>query len=155
MFGFDNYEITRDGMVWSRIRGKWIKPSLSKDGYLQVCLTRDRKRFCKGVHRLVAETYLENPNNYKETHHINSIKHDNRVRNLEWCTREYNVKKFWESDASVVMVGRRKKENKRDITIGFSCTQAEYDRIMFIKKSTYPKMKIATYCREKLAGEIR
>ena len=44
------------------------------------------------IHRLVAKTFLENPNGYKEINHINGIKHDNRVENLEWCDRSYNEK---------------------------------------------------------------
>lgn len=44
------------------------------------------------IHRIVAKTFLENPNGYKEINHINGIKHDNRVENLEWCDRSYNEK---------------------------------------------------------------
>jgi len=44
------------------------------------------------IHRIVAKTFLENPNGYKEINHINGIKHDNRVENLEWCDRSYNIK---------------------------------------------------------------
>ena len=43
------------------------------------------------VHRMVAETWLDNPNHYKEINHVNGDKDDNRVNNLEWATRSQNL----------------------------------------------------------------
>ena len=44
------------------------------------------------VHRMVAETWIPNPNNYREVNHINGDKDDNRVENLEWTTRSENLR---------------------------------------------------------------
>jgi DNA invertase Pin-like site-specific DNA recombinase len=44
------------------------------------------------IHRLLAEHFIPNPNNYKEINHKNGIKTDNRIENLEWCTHSYNCK---------------------------------------------------------------
>jgi hypothetical protein len=58
------------------------------------------------VHRLVATKYLPNPNNYTDVNHINGIKTDNRVENLEWCTRAHNLKHAVDTGLRVHKKGR-------------------------------------------------
>lgn len=58
-------------------------------GYQMVGVVHGSTTF---VHRLVAETWLDNPNHYKEVNHINGDKDDNRVENLEWVTRSENLR---------------------------------------------------------------
>lgn len=89
------YEVSDDGRVFSTDykrtgkRGE-IKPSQDKDGYYQVNLHFEGKSVCIKVHRMVAECFIDNPNNYPFINHKNEVKTDNRVKNLEWCTRNYN-----------------------------------------------------------------
>ena len=66
---------------------------LTKDGngYLQVQLHKDGKvKECR-VNRLVAQAFLENPDNLPEVNHKDKIRTNNNVENLEWCTTQYNV----------------------------------------------------------------
>lgn len=65
-----------------------IKPSLNKKGYPQVCL-QNRKSY--RVHRLVAETFIPNPENLPEVNHIDGNKLNNHIDNLEWCTTKENI----------------------------------------------------------------
>lgn len=58
-------------------------------GYIQVQLSY-RPRVLKLIHVLVAQAFIPNPNNYPQVNHINGIKSDNRVENLEWCTNSMN-----------------------------------------------------------------
>ena len=53
--------------------------------------SKNGQNICYAVHRAVAETFLEKPNNYSEVNHKSGIKTENFVENLEWCTRSQNV----------------------------------------------------------------
>lgn len=60
------------------------------DGHLRVTLSKNNVQKRYSVHRLVAEAFIENPNNYPIVNHKNENPHDNRVENLEWCDWKYN-----------------------------------------------------------------
>lgn len=49
------------------------------------------------IHRLVAENFIDNPNNYKIINHIDNNPSNNRVENLEWCTQSHNIKYAYEN----------------------------------------------------------
>ena len=90
---FPDYYITDTGDVYSRTTGRFIKMklSLAKSGYLRVQVCRNHKKYIKLVHRLVAETFIPNPENKCEVNHIDGNKQNNNVENLEWVTRSENI----------------------------------------------------------------
>lgn len=104
--GFEGYyEISSEGCVRSMERvvsysdgrpdrhlaSKIVKTSLDKDGYKLAHLSKEGKSVTFKVHRLVAEAFIPNPDNLPDVNHKNEDKSDNRIENLEWCTRAYNV----------------------------------------------------------------
>lgn len=70
---------------------KPIKLFLNPEGYFQVSLMCNAQRYTRKVHRLVALAFLPNPENKPMVNHINSVRSDNRVGNLEWVTDQENV----------------------------------------------------------------
>lgn len=82
--------VIRNGIP-SRVKGQPLKQRVER-GYLSVTLySGSRDRHMKtGVHRLVAKTFIPNPNNYPCVNHKDENKFNNHVDNLEWCTYKYN-----------------------------------------------------------------
>lgn len=93
--GYLNYQVSNMGRVKSLNYNrtgeeKIMKNSKDKDGYLFVRLYKEGKEKTHKVHRLVAQAFISNPNNYPVINHKNELKDDNRVENLEWCSIAYN-----------------------------------------------------------------
>lgn len=87
---YPNYEVSNLGNVRNRVTGKIKKPSLSV-GYHQVMLYKNNQYKFFKVHRLVANAFIPNPKNKRTVNHINGIKTDNYVSNLEWATDSENI----------------------------------------------------------------
>ena len=85
------YEITSNGEVFSLRKGIYLKPRLSMDGYKRVCLCDDNKRREYRVARLVAETFIENPENKPQVNHKDYNRQNDCMDNLEWVTNYENA----------------------------------------------------------------
>lgn len=89
--GFEKYYIaSSNGNIWSLRSGKMLKPKIDKYGYEVVVLSVHGVPHHRTVHRLVAQAFIPNPRNLPTVNHINEIKLDNRVENLEWMSIEDN-----------------------------------------------------------------
>lgn len=86
----------------SVLKEKTIKPYKLKTGYLIVQLYKNGndKRFL--VHRIVAKEFIPNPKNKEQVNHLNGVKTDNRLENLEWCSRSENIKHADENNLRVL-----------------------------------------------------
>ena len=84
------YQISNLGNVYSLITNKILKPRLTLDGYYQVDLCKNGVKKHLYIHRLVAQSFLDNPKNYKIVNHKDENSTNNIVSNLEWCNSTYN-----------------------------------------------------------------
>ncbi len=89
-----NYYVTKCGNVFSKKSTGLKRMKLCNDNYgyqiLTLSINKERKQY--KVHRLVGECYILNPNNLPQINHLNGVKHDNRVENLEWINQSNNQK---------------------------------------------------------------
>ena len=85
-----NYAVRYGKPFSQKIKGKILSQQVNKNGYLMVSIGERNNRRTYIVSRLIAKLFISNPNFLPEVNHKNEDKLDNRVCNLEWCTREYN-----------------------------------------------------------------
>lgn len=74
-----------------------MKPQLKSHRYYGVYLTKNKVHKNLLIHRLVAEAFIENPNQYDQVNHIDCNKLNNCVSNLEWCNQEMNLKHAYDN----------------------------------------------------------
>jgi hypothetical protein len=99
-------------------KSKILKTRVGKCGYEYTVLSVDRIRKTQKIHRLVALTFIPNPENKPSVNHINGIKDDNRVENLEWCTAKENTQHAYRTKLNSGVKGEKShlsKLKKEDI----------------------------------------
>lgn len=99
---YEGYTINEIGEVYSylennkKIRVNWDKkplkmsPAKKSNGYMHIGLTNGEKYIYPTIHRLLALSFIPNPENYKYVNHIDGNKLNNNIENLEWVTHEIN-----------------------------------------------------------------
>ncbi len=111
ILGYENeYEINIHGEVYSKERyvkcvhngvelrkRRLKKPTVAANGYHVVCLHKEGRGKMHSLHKLIAQTFIPNPNNYTNINHKDGNKLNNNVDNLEWCTQRHNVEHAYET----------------------------------------------------------
>lgn len=113
--GWEDYTIDTNGNVFSKRKNKYLKQTINKYGYCKVTLQKDKYKKMYSVHRLVAENFIPNPNNYPCINHIDSNRKNNNIENLEWCTYKQNMEhavKNHRFDEMAKVNSVKMKENK-------------------------------------------
>jgi hypothetical protein len=102
--GYENYKVSNFGNVYNIDKSKFLKQSTHKEGYLYVYFSTVKKQFL--VHRLVAITFIENPDNKRCVNHINNDRKNNHVNNLRFATyEEYQMNKIKASNNTSTIKG--------------------------------------------------
>lgn len=103
------YQVSTFGRVKSFIRwaqGKILSPSLSSDGYLIIVLQKNCIRKHVSVQRLVAMSFVSNPDNKSDVNHCDGHKLNNYVDNLEWVSRRENINHAWQNGLNKALQGQ-------------------------------------------------
>ena len=86
--GFEDYSVSNYGRVYSKRRRRFLKLCVNSSNYKK-CVLKGKNLY---VHRLVAQAFLENPDNLEEVNHKDGNKWNNNVNNLEWVSKSENAK---------------------------------------------------------------
>lgn len=136
----NKYSVSNTGEVTSY---KYNSPRILKQlkhtgGYLQVCLRVNNVTYNRYVHRLVACTYIPNPNNLPQVNHKDGNKTNNNVTNLEWVTAKENLTHAVETGLGG-MTGVKGKDNPRSLKVNQLSIQtgeviATYDSVNQVRR---------------------
>jgi hypothetical protein len=128
------YAVNKEGQVYSLRRGHVLSPKRNRDGYLRIQLYSVNGCEFVSIHRLIAETFIPNPENKPFVNHIDGNKQNNRVSNLEWCTQKENIAHAWENGLSnrpLNTCGKKVRQLRRDGSL-----IREYPSLMEAERTT-------------------
>lgn len=83
--------VTRKNGIKCYVKGRVLKQQQTKDGYMCVRIGVNGKKVNLKVHRVVASTFIPNPDNLPGVNHKDNNPKNNAISNLEWCSHEYNI----------------------------------------------------------------
>ena len=146
---FEMYMISDCGRVFSIKSHRFLKPYLNSHNYYFVSLSNYSiaKKF--SIHRLVAKSFLNNPENKRCVDHINNIRTDNRLANLRWCSdteNNRNSKIRNDSTTGIKGISFNKTCNKYYVQIRIN------RKLKYI--GDYKTLEEATIARKKVANEL-
>ena len=87
---YGNYQVSNIGRVKNVDTHRILKPNIRQNGYYQICLSQNNSKTQLYIHRLVAQEFIENPDNKNVVDHMNRNRADNTIKNLRWVSNAEN-----------------------------------------------------------------
>ena len=103
------YQVSNTGKIRNTKTKYILKPVTQSNGYMKVCLTKNRVQKNRTIHRLVAETFIPNTSNLPCINHKDEDKTNNQVDNLEWCDNKYNLNYGTRNERAAKSLGKKVK----------------------------------------------
>ena len=88
--GFDDYSVSKSGNVRNEKTHRILKPMISTSGYVFFHLVKEKKKYTKYLHRILGESFIDNPHNLPQIDHIDGNKRNNDLLNLRWVSVSEN-----------------------------------------------------------------
>lgn len=143
----DHYQISSKGRIRSKDRcviykngktyfykSKILKLLIDEYGYLRVNLNKNNKMQTKNIHRLVATHFIPNPDNLSQINHIDGVKENNTISNLEWCDAYHNLNHSYENNLKQIKLTKKDVQRIKEIYESGYYTQREIGEIYNVKK---------------------
>lgn len=155
-----SYQINKNGQIRTlknspkRRKFDLLKPQINKkNGYVYQMLYKNGKQKLWRLHRLVAQTFIPNPNNYPQVNHKDGNKQNNCVENLEWCTQEQNMQHAFEmglekpSDKQKRAVAETNKAKRKAVVLKHETITQVFESISKASEETgFSMTAISRYC---------
>lgn len=110
--GFEGkYAISNHGRVYSYLNDIYLKPQKNTHGYVAVSLYKEKSKRQELVHRLVGKHFLKNKNEYPQIDHIDGVRDNNLVSNLQWVNQSLNEK------SKLLRLPQIRKYKKEDLVL--------------------------------------
>lgn len=145
---FPNYIISESGEIVNITNGRKINPFINNLYYrVNLFVSKTEKKMCY-LHRLMAETFIPNPENKKEVNHIDGNKLNNSLNNLEWVTRIENSQHSYKYGLQRAKRGKNNMKHKKVIQYNLNGEEIKvWDCVMDIQRELgFPSGGISNSC---------
>ena len=138
-----DYFIREDGLVWSSLNNKFLTGYKASTGYINIDLKRAGIRTT--IHRLLAEAFIDNPYNKQTVNHIDGVRDNNNLKNLEWATYSENNKHSWD----VLAYGRHEQTSQQTTGEGNPSAKLTEADVLKIREEYKPGKGVTSFYKDK------
>jgi hypothetical protein len=143
------YQVSNLGNIKSVKRNIILSPKNNHDGYLRIQLWKNNKALFVSIHRLVAEAFVENKENKPFVNHINGIKNDNILENLEWVTQQENVQHAWKNGLCGGSLNGKHSKQVNQLDLNGNYIKTFPSTMEVERKLGIPHGQISSVCKKK------